>query len=446
MSSGLLLNTLLKVRDFTKGRSFSQHQSFLEKSQWWSRDELLAFQWKELGKLLDLAFEQVPYYQKKFAEAGAARGDIRSMEDYRKLPILTREQITQNLADLTPRTTKKEDLQPHATGGSSGTPLRFYRTIESFDWRSACTKRAYSWSGLRPGDRTLHLWGAPAGKISTKSKLKSRLDQTLRGEIVIPTFLHDEKLWQHVYDEWVRHKPTHVIGYVSSLVRFSRFVENSSLPPLPQATGVLAAAEQLDASIRSYIENGLKAPVFNTYGSREFMSVAAECEKRNGLHFNAENLVVETAQDASSGPSDILITDLHNWGTIFLRYSIGDLGITSDRICSCGRGLPMLESIQGRSVDILQLGNGRSITGLFFRHILKELPEILEYQVRQDSLEKITILVVLSEPVSQKSQELLDSELGKLLGPVKYELQQVSEIIQGRSGKNKTIVSLEDQQ
>src|SRR5690606_21011580 len=146
--SGLFLQALLKLRDTVQGRSFSQHQSFLEKSQWWSRDEVLSYQWSELEKLLDIAFQKVPYYQRKFTELGIQREDIRNLEDYRRLPVLTRSEITQNLADLTPRGTPPEDLHVHATGGSSGTPLRFYRTIESFDWRSACTKRAYSWSGL----------------------------------------------------------------------------------------------------------------------------------------------------------------------------------------------------------------------------------------------------------------------------------------------------------
>lgn len=407
---------------------------------------MLSYQWSELEKLLDIAFQKVPYYQRKFTELGIQREDIRNLEDYRRLPVLTRSEITQNLADLTPRGTPPEDLHVHATGGSSGTPLRFYRTIESFDWRSACTKRAYSWSGLRTGDPTLHLWGAPAGKVAAWPRLKASIDHTLRREVVIPTFLHDDQLWKQVYGEWQRHKPTHIIGYVSSLVRFARFIENSGLPPLPPAVGILAAAEQLDQSIREYIESALHTPVFNTYGSREFMSVAAECDRRHGLHINTENILLETADNSASEASDILITDLHNFGTVFLRYQIGDLGIVSDRICECSRGLPILESIQGRSVDVLKLANGRSITGLFFRHILKELPELLEYQVRQDSLEKITILVVLSQPLSQKSKELLENELGKLLGPVKYELQQVQEIIQGRSGKNKTILTLEDQQ
>ncbi len=446
MPSGQLLNTLLKVRDSVKNRSFTRNLNFLEKSQWYSRDEALTFQWKELEKLLDVAFTKVPYYRKKFQEMGIQRRDIRSLQDYRQLPVLTRTDITQNLSDLTPEDVSKESLHVHATGGSSGTPLRFYRTIESFDWRSACTKRAYSWSGLKAGDPTLHLWGAPAGKQSLQSRLKADLDHWMRGEVVIPTFLHDDKLWKHVYDEWKRHRPTHVVGYVSSLVRFARFVENSDLPPLPPAQGILAAAEQLDESIREYVESALRSPVFNTYGSREFMSVAAECEKKHGLHINSENLVVETAGSPGTEASDILITDLHNYGTIFLRYSIGDLGIISDRVCECGRGLPLLESIQGRSVDVLKLANGRSITGLFFRHILKELPEVMEYQVWQDSLEKITLNVVLSGPLSEQSQNLMDNELGKLLGPVKYELKQVSELQQGRSGKNKTIVSLEDQQ
>lgn len=444
MSSGLLLNAYLKTRDALTGRAFTRNRDLLETSQWKSRDEVLAFQWKELEKLLDIAFKQIPFYQRKYAEAGAQRSDIRTIADFRKLPILSRDELVKNLADLSPQKPLGTQLHLHATGGSTGTPVRFYRSLESFDWRSACTKRAYGWSGLRLGDPTLHLWGSPAGKVPTKNQLKMKLDQLLRNELIIPTFSQNEELWRHVYAEWNRYRPTHIIGYVSSLARFARFIDSAGLPPLHQVQGILAAAEPLEPNIRNYVESVLKAPVFNTYGSREFMSIGAECEKRNGMHVHVENLVVETAKEPQDGPSEILITDLHNLGTIFIRYAIGDLGIVSDRRCDCGRGLPLLDSVQGRTFDVLRFADGRTVPGIYFRHILKEIPEILEYQVRQDSLEKITILAVVSRPISEKSRAFLDDELRKVLGSTQIAVEPVTEILKTRSGKNKTVVGLEE--
>src|SRR5436305_75 len=86
-------------------------------------------------------------------------------------------------------------------------------------------------------------------------------------------------------------------------------------------------------------------------------------------------------QDKQDGPSEILVTDLHNYGMPFIRYRIGDLGVlrTTGR-CACGRGLPKLHSIEGRTLDILRTRNGRVVPGELFPHVMKDIPEIEEFQ------------------------------------------------------------------
>ena len=98
--------------------------------------------------------------------------------------------------------------------------------------------------------------------------------------------------------------------------------------------------------------------MFNTYALCEIMSIAAECERRCGMHINSENILLETALPPESGPSDILVTDLHNYATPFVRYAIGDIGLLSDDSCPCGRCLPLLASVVGRTLDTLQTADG----------------------------------------------------------------------------------------
>jgi phenylacetate-coenzyme A ligase PaaK-like adenylate-forming protein len=245
-----------------------------------------------------------------------------------------------------------------------------------------------------------------------------------------------------IYDEAVKFRPVLAVGYVSSLEQFAAFLR-ATKQTIPSVRYVIAAAEPLFREVRKGIENGFQAPVFNTYGSREFMSIAGECEHRNGLHVNGENLVVETLEPASKGPSEILVSDLHNYGMPFLRYAIGDLGTISEADCTCGRGLPLLNSIEGRVLDVLRTADGRTVPGEFFPHLLKEIPELAQYRVEQKTREHILISAVLTHALSDRSRSLLENEISKVFGSgTKWELQPVDQIPQLSSGKRRVTVGM----
>src|SRR5207237_10420346 len=131
----------------------------------------------------------------------------------------------------------------------------------------------------------------------------------------------------------------------SSLEEFAKFLVRTRRT-LPGLHAVFAAAEPVFESTRQLVGEAMGAPLFNTYGSREFGSIAAECGLHQGLHVNAENLLVETDSPKGS-PGEVLITDLHNYGMPFIRYRIGDVA-TFDPIsrCVCGCGGSLIRSIQ----------------------------------------------------------------------------------------------------
>jgi phenylacetate-CoA ligase len=437
---GLVSDAVFRPWYALRGRRYYEHLHFLEQSQWWGAEQIRDFQWAELKKLLKTAFDSVPYYRQKYA--GVRYDDIRGWDDFARLPILTREEIRTHREELR-STAYAGQPHPHATGGSSGEPVRFYRTIESYDWRTAAKTRTYGWSGLREGVSSLHLWGGPVGTPPWSARLKGNIDHWIRNERVISTFLQSAVLWRKIHEEALRRKPEYLVGYVSSLVRFARFLEAENLQR-PRFQAAVAAAEPLTDTQRSYIEGVLDTPVFNTYGSREFMSIAGECENHR-MHIAAENLVVEADGGDGSSVASILVSDLHNHATVFLRYSIGDLGRLSSGTCSCGRGLPLLETIVGRQNEVLRLADGRELNALFFPHTLKEVPEILEYQVVQVSLQNILLKLVTKPGLSEQGRSLIDRELRKVLGSTSYSIELVKEIEKSRSGKQPFVVSLLNQ-
>jgi phenylacetate-CoA ligase len=434
MFSLILESALIPAYYRCKGRLYPKYRSLLEQSQWWSPDQIQAFQWRELQRLLKHTAQTVPYYKKKYEAAGIDIRDIRTMEDFAKLPPLTRDEVNSHL-DTLRSTAPLSKLVPHSTGGSSGTPTRFFITVDSYDWRCAASARAYSWSGHRIGERTLYLWGAPVGTVSSFDSAKMRAYRLIRREFVVPTFTQTDKLWRQTLKDCVRFEPRFVVGYVSSIEEFAQFLlrEKSTVRGIK---AVIAAAEPVHARTRRLVAQAFAVPIFNVYGSREFMSIASECDRQEGLHIHSENLLVETEFPSSGAPSEFLVTDLHNYGMPFIRYRVGDTGMLSDSVCPCRRGLPLIRSVEGRVLQPLRTRSGRVVPGEFFPHLLKDVPEIREFHVQQMSLDEIELAIVLSCPLSDGSKTLIHREIEKVFGSdIRIPIRPVDNIPRLPSGK-----------
>jgi phenylacetate-CoA ligase len=441
MYTRLLESVLLPAYDRARGRRYVERRSFLERSQWWSAERVREFQWTELKKLLAHVFASVPYLRQKYRAAGIALEDLRGWDDFRQLPSLTRAEINAHGPDLC-STAYKGRLLPHATGGSTGVPTRFFRTYESYDWRTAAKDRAYSWTGWHLGEPALYLWGAPVGSVSWRQSWKTRAYEAVQRQLIVNTFSQSDELWDDVYSRALRFRPVLVAGYVSSLEAFVAYLQRTKRT-IPGVRCAIAAAEPLYEDARRRVEQGLGVPLFNTYGSREFMSIGGECERQDGLHIHAENLVVETRDHNGHAPSEILITDLHNYGMPFVRYESGDLGRVTDTSCRCGRGLPLLHAIEGRVLDALRTADGRTVPGEFFPHLLKDIPELAQYRVEQKSTDRLVISAVLTRPLTERSEGLLRREIGKVFGSgTVYELQPVTHIPALSSGKRRITVGM----
>lgn len=439
--SRLLERVLIPAYYRAQGRKQGQYRSFVEKSQWWPEERLREFQWGETRKLLRHAFDNVPYYAEKYAAAGIAFEDIRTPEDFARLPPLTREEVNAHRDRLSARNFQGRLIES-ATGGSSGVPTRFYLNLDSYDWRFAVSERAYSWSGWRTGLRTLYLWGAPVGRVAPRAARKMRLFRALRREWMINTFSQSEELWEGVWRGAVQWRPKILVGYVSSLEGFCRYLQQTGRR-VDGIRAVLAAAEPVYDTTRALVQSAIGAPLFNTYGSREFMSLAAECDRHNGLHIHVENTLLEPEAGHPGPAAPILVTDLHNYGMPFLRYRIGDLGVFDSGPCACGRGLPRLRSLEGRVLDVLRTADGRVVPGEFIPHLLKEIREVREFQARQDSLDRITLSLVYDGELSDRSRSLLAAEIAKVFGSsTEIRIERVDAIPLLPSGKRRVTIGL----
>lgn len=410
-------------------------------SQWQSTELHRSTQLKELNRLIRFAAKESTYY----SIALKTIKQLASLDSLPDLPILTKSIIHDNFDSIVPAS-RASQLWRKSTGGSTGQPLHFGYTKESYSWRTAMSRRGYSWAGAAPGSKQAYIWGIQLGEISKRQRLKEKLHQLIERQQFFNCFDFGEKEMKACLDTLNSWQPHSLIGYTNPLYEFALYVDSiGGLIFRPQS--ILCAAEKVQPFQRKVLERVFDCPVFNTYGSREFMLIAAECEKHEGLHVNMENLIVEVVNDDGMpvGPGEtgrILVTDLHNYGMPFIRYEIGDMARIANQQCSCGRGLVLLDDIIGRSLDVIRTPRGKMVPGEFFPHLMKDFPEIYRFQVVQKKLDEITITYQLNKPLSVESLQSLKLEIRNVVGETMHvNFVQVDTIPLTPSGKYRVTIS-----
>jgi phenylacetate-CoA ligase len=414
-------------------------------NQWLSRDELAALRWQKLATLLQYCWQEVPYYRRRWQSIGVEPGDIRDESDFAKLPMLTKDDIRANADDLVAAPWRGK-LTWKATGGSTGTPLRFGYTHESYERRIAVMWRGYEWAGARMGRRTLYLWGAPTGASTSAHDIKDRVYHAAFNRRMLNAFLMSEERMVEYAKTIDAFKPEIIVSYVAPIVRMSEWLLASGRKPhRPQ--GILSAAEALSDSQRDTIERAFGCPVYNTYGCREVMLIAAQCERREGLHLSADHLHVELHEptqtvrgDAAIG--EVLLTDLHNMGMPLIRYANGDMATAGPAACACGRTLPLLARVDGRKLDTLRSPDGRLMPGEYFVYAFLSIPYVRQYQVVQREPNAIDVYVVPEQGFDAATEELIRTTFGRVAGPsMEIRCHRVDDIPATASGKFRVTIS-----
>ncbi|MEW9625413.1 phenylacetate--CoA ligase family protein [Rhodanobacter geophilus] len=412
-----------------------------ERDQWLAPDQVRALQWERLQRLLRHCEQHVPWYRRRWRELGVTAADIRSLDDYARLPVLGKDEIRAHFDEF------KADgwhdrLLYKATGGSTGQPMRFGYTRESNERRTAVMWRGYDWAGARMGRRTLFVWGGAVGQPRPLQQLKERLYHAAFARRMLNSFhMTDANLGEYA-DAIDAYRPEVIVGYVGPLVRLAQWLLDNRRK-VAQPASVLGAAEALHDFQRELIERAFGCPAYNTYGCREVMLIASECGQRHGLHVNADHLVVELHGAATTGASgEVLLTDLSNYGMPLLRYANGDLATAGAETCPCGRGLPLLAHVDGRKLDAIRTPDGHLLPGEFFPHMLKDVPGLRRFQLVQRRLDRLELALVCDERFDDASMAYIRRELAKVVGDsVALDCRIVDDIPLTPSGKLRVTVS-----
>lgn len=378
-------------------RNFHPTYKKLSECQWRKYGELKKEQEKQMRILINFVYGNIPYYNKLFKDLNLHPGDIKNIEDLQKLPVINKSVIKENWDDFKPINLDEMKYYNRATGGTTGTPLRYRLSKYDRFLHGALMYRGWGYGGYELGDKMVFLGGASLD-IGKKSYLVSKIHETVRNIRKLSSFdMGEDEMGKYV-DIINSFKPKFIYGYPSSIYFFSKWIEKNKVRShLPLA--VFTTSENLYQNMRKKIEEVFSCDVYDGYGLNDGGLSANECAEHNGLHINMERSVMEVVDkegnQIENAEGEIIATSLYNYAMPFIRYDTGDVGHIIDDSCGCGRPYKLLKELVGRSVDILVTPEGRNVHGWFFLYIFwKYCKGIKEYQVTQEKLDAIEIKIV----------------------------------------------------
>lgn len=434
---------LFPLHEKLKHHDTVQIRKEMERTQWLSPEHLEILRVERLREFLSNVGKHVPYFRNLFRERAFDPSTISSTSDLARLPFLTKEIIRANTDSL--KSEVAQGLSRFNTGGSSGEPLIFFLGNERVSHDVAAKWRATRWWDVDIGDTEIVVWGSPI-ELGTQDRVRRIRDSLLRTKL-LPAFEMSEAKLDSFVAEIRAMRPKMLFGYPSALAHIAHHAETRG--QRMDDLGIRVAfvtSEKLYDHQRERISRVFGCRVANGYGGRDAGFIAHECPS-GGMHLTAEDIIVEIVDDAGNSvphgqAGEIVTTHLATGDFPFVRYRTGDVGVLDDQLCVCGRGLPLLKEIQGRTTDFVIAQDGTVMHGLALVYVVRDIPGVKEFKIVQETLDLTRVYLVTEVPFQPESEQTIIAGFKRRLGAgTDIQIENVAAIPKEASGKFRYIVS-----
>lgn len=369
-------------------------QAQFEESERWPSAQLQAAQFEQLALLVEHARREVPFYRerlKRFAKSGSL-----TPERWRTLPLLTRAEIRAAGTQLKAKHVPPEHgtAHPVRTSGSTGEPLSILETTLSKIFFKATNLRFYLWHGLEFAHKVAAIRQPPAGKTVPPQGLREGnwavgFDTGPAVLIDVGTSLTEQLAWL------VREQAPYLISYPTNLTALAKLSFDTGTQ-LPWLKSVQTFGEAVDPAVREWCQRAWGVPVLDKYSAIDVGMIALQCPKTEQLHCLAETVLVEVIDHRGEPcrPGQIgrvVVTPLHAYGMPLLRYAIGDYAELGGP-CTCGRSLPVLKRVLGRTRNMLMRPDGTTFWPTFAH--LTAIEGVGQFQLVQTSRREVVLNIV----------------------------------------------------
>jgi phenylacetate-CoA ligase len=393
--------------------------------------------------LCNQAANKSPYYKSVFNNI-----EINSIIDLKKIPLLTKEILKKQYSNIICEPDKAFFVL-NSTSGSTGAATKFGSDARFIIHRDVDLIRGNEMNKeYKYLDKMVTFWGAERDIINEKN-VRNYYNFFVKQQKLISTYHMTQDDIADNIQLLNKFKPKLVVGYPSALNFMANYIAKDPKVLAYKPRAIISAGEMLYDEQRENIEKYFGSSVFNRYGCREVGHIASECSSHDGMHYDADRLIVEIIDD-NGNPcppntvGNIVVTDLFNHVFPLIRYKIGDLGSISDNIiCDCGCTLPKISKIEGRAFDVIQGVNGNSVSGSFWTLAFRfKVKGVDSFQVRQKVLDEIKLHLKVNESYNDNQKtKIIDIIKTKLGNQTKVEIELVKDFEYSPTGKFKWVVS-----
>lgn len=432
--------------DVILGKNFRDQARFVRKVDQLSISQTKSYQLQRLRTLLQHAYQKTVYYREHFDKAKFRPDNFRSLEEMAELPFIDKNTVVENLDRMMTVPKSARGIDYVATGGSSGTQLRFYINADR-----SYTEYAYltaSW------ERVGYQLNLPLA--------------VLRGQIIPPDrdglrHEYDPLLRRHYYsnfhmDEinikrYIQHLetigPCFLLVYPSSAFALAQFLRKTGMPLRANIKGILAGSENVYPTEREYIEETFGCRLFSWYGHSEKLVMAAECEHSADYHVWPTYGYCEIIGDdglpitTPGQKGEIVGTGFLNSVTPFIRYLTGDYAeYVGDRCDACGRETMILRNIEGRWPQGDLVGKNGGLISMTTINVHDDTFDMIrDYQFHQSVAgEAILSVVPLEDLTATDRTRIIDSMNKRLQGQISLQLEVRPELVKTERGKTLRVV------
>ncbi len=415
-----------------------------EHSQWWPPAKLEAKQFRQLREVLAHAAQTVPFHRDRLSAAGIDPAHDIDPAAFARLPLLTRRDIQLHGQALMSQKLPSGHghLVEHKSGGSTGEPVRVFGTqLDTAFWLAQTLRD--------------HLWHRRdfAGKLCA---IRSRVnDVELRGWgpatdaifVTGPSALLNIRTDPAQQLKWLQQQnPDYLLSHPTNLRELARLSIKSGVK-LPQLRQVRTFGETLSKDLRALCREAWGTTVADVYSAEEVGYIALQCPEHEHYHLQSEHLLIEILDDAGLPCSPgaigrVVVTTLHNFAMPLIRYALGDYAEVGEP-CDCGRGLPVLARILGRSRNMLVLPDGRRLWPSTPVIRYSGIAPIQQLQIVQHARGAVEARFVAERTLLPDEERAMITAIHDALGfPFSVTLLPVAEIPRPPSMKYEDIISL----
>jgi len=425
-----------------RGQNVKRYLPLVQDAQYKDESETDRLRDEKLRKIVAYAYQNITYYKERYSELKIDIGRIKGFKDLLMLPVISKREVLENEEKML-NSGMREKMYIRKTGGSTGMTLHFMKEAKALAMNDAIMYRCYGWYGIDIGDRQIRFWGVP---VTWKLRWKEQIKDFILNRIRISAFDISKSACLEQYKRIKKFNPVYFYGYTTAIYGFCLFMKENGIDlNCLNLKAVICTAEKMYPHHRELFNEMFECPVVDEYGSSENGIISFQCKEGN-MHMMSDHMCIEflDENDQPVKPGEmgrIVITDLSSYAMPMIRYDIGDMGKPSNKQCSCGVKLPLMEIVEGRKEDFIRTKDGKLVHAAYLCYTLKD-DSVHEFKMYQKNIDNFLVQIVKSSAFDEKSEETLKDKLCTALGnDNNFDFEYLERIPRDKSGKLRYFVS-----